>query len=298
MRFHICLLTTLLMLSLTPTVGRGFDTQFHNGIRVAPGTGVGPPADPQLQLETEIIKQSYCDGPDPDLLTMRLLLRLFFRNSGSKSIILERASNQVSLLRINKTLADAIAGKSEKTVNNYIITGNEHHRAFFPTQPLDGFVVLKPGDTYKTVNDVSISVPRLAPVTAGIDPGSHYLQIAVWAWDQSQAKAEAIRRKWHDKGILWSETILSTPMAFIVPPQPKPEDCRCENSKINRDEALAIAKRQMTPSKVKSSLLKPITFAQGCEWHVILTRRYKGARTIRHYVIDKNTGIVLEELQD
>lgn len=297
MRVRICLLTTLLTLSSTLILARGLDTQLPTGICVALGNQVVP-VDPQLQLETEIIKQTYCDGPDPDLLTKRLLLRLIFRNLGSKTIILQRGSNQVSLLRINKTLADAMAGKSEKTVNNYIITANEHRGALSTKQPLDGFLVLKSGDTYGTIADVSIAVPRLAHVDAGVDPGSHYLQIAVWTWDQSQAKAEAMRKKWHAKGMLWSETILSTPMPFTVLPQPKPEDCRCDNSKVNRSGALAIAQKQMTSSKVQASLFRSTAFAQGCEWHVILTPRHKGHRTSRRYVIDKNTGIVLAESQD
>lgn len=296
MRVRLCLLMTLTLWS-TLILGRGFETQLHAGIGVAPGNR-SEPADPQLQLETEIIKQTYCDGPDSDLITMRLLLRLLFRNLGSKSIILERGSKQVPLIRISKTLAEAIAGKPEKTVDNYIITANEHDRVPSNTQPLDGFVVLKSGDTYKTIADVSIAVPRLAQVAAGVDPGSHYLQVTVWTWEQSQAKAEVMRRKWHEKGILWSETLLSIPMAFAVQAQPKPEDCRCENSKINRKEALAIVNKQMTSSKKELSLFRPITFAQGCEWHVILIPRHKGTRTSRRYVIDKNSGIVLEELQD
>jgi hypothetical protein len=83
-----------------------------------------------------------------------------------------------------------------------------------------------------------------------------------------------------------------------VLPQPKPEDCRCDSSKVNKKAALAIAKGQMISSREQFSLFRPAIFAQGCEWHVILTPRHKGNGTSRRYVIDKNTGIVLEELHD
>lgn len=255
-------------------------------------------ANTELQLVTEIIKQTYCDGPDPELLTLRLLLRLTFTNVGDQRIVLERGSNQVPLVRISKTPEDAIADRVEKTFHNFIITPNERP-AKSPNRPtLNRFVFLGSGDSYKSVADVDIPVPRLKPLTASVDPGSHYLQIAVWTWSEPQEKAKRMRRKWRRDGFLWSETILSKPMLFTVVQRPEPEDCRCPNPKINQDQAVDIAARQMSVSKQSVSSYNPIAFEQGCEWHVVFRANGKDSnRASLTYVIDKNSGEVLEELR-
>ena len=163
---------------------------------------------------------------------------------------------------------------------------------------LSGFVVLQPGQTYKTIADVNVLVPRANPVSSIIGPGSHYLRIGVWTWDESQEKAKRVRRKWRREGVLWSETILSKPMPFAVVTQPKPEDCYCRNPKINEDQAVNIATRRMNASIRSAIPYRPVAFEQGCEWHVVFEPSDKDAnKASLIYIIDKRTGRILEELQ-
>jgi hypothetical protein len=251
-----------------------------------------------LQLVTEIIKQTYCDGPDPELLSLRFLLRLSFTNIGKRQLILERGQKQVPVIRVSKTAENAIVHRFEATINNYIITGNSMAPTSLKIRTFSSLVVLPPGESYRTIAEVSVLVPRANPAPSVINPGHHYLQIGVWTWDESQREAKVIRRKWRKKGILWSQTVESKPMPFTVVPQPNPEDCRCPDPKINQVQAIDIAARKMSMSQQSVSSYSPTAFEQGCEWHVVFSANAKdNNRASLTYVIDKNSGKILVELR-
>jgi len=230
---------------------------------------------PQLQLVTEVTKESYCEGPDPELFTLRLLLRLSFTNVGGQKLILERGSKSVPVIRISKAAEDAIAGRFETTINNYIITSNSKGPNVPKRPPLGGFAVLAPGQSYETSAEISIPVPRANPVPAIINTGSHYLQIGVWTWDESQNEAEVRRTAWQDQGFLWSESVFSKPMPFTVRSQVKPANCLCDNPSIGEMQAINIAVRRLKTLQRASASYRPVAIAQDCEWHVVFESKVK-----------------------
>jgi hypothetical protein len=255
-------------------------------------------ANPQLQLVTEVIKETYCEGPDPELLTLRLLLRLSFTNVGGQKLILERGGKSVPVIRISKTAEDTIAGRFETTINNYIITSNSKAPNVPKRPPLSGFAILASGQSYETSVEISIPVPRADPLPTIINSGSHYLQVGVWTWDESQSAAGARRKTWQAEGFLWSESVFSKPMLFTVHPQPKPVDCLCQNRSIGESEAINIARARMNVLKRALGSYKPIAITQGCEWHVVFESNAKESDRLRFtFIIDKNSGKVLGEFQ-
>lgn len=254
---------------------------------------------PRLQLVAEIIKETYCEGPDPDLIPLRLLLQLSFTNVGTQKLILERGSKSVPVIRVSKTAEDAIANRFETTINNYIITGNSKGPKVLKRPPLSSFAILAPGQTYKTITEVSVSVPRADPVPAiKINSGSHYIQVGVWTWDESQREAHVRRKAWQGEGFLWSESVFSKPMLFIVRSQPKPADCRCDNSDITENGAIDIATKRMKASGRILGSYKSVAVRQGCEWQVVFESNVKEPdKPSFIFVIDKSSGKILGEFQ-
>ncbi len=251
---------------------------------------------PQLQLVTEVTKETYCEGPDPELFTLRLLLRLSFTNVGGQRLILERGSKSVPVVRISKTAEDAIASQFETTIDNYVITNNSKAPSVPKAPPLSGFVILATGQTYDTSAEITIPVPRVNPVATIINAGSHYLQVGVWTWDESQNEAEVRRKAWQATGLLWSESVLSRPMPFTVRSQAKPSDCLCEKPSIGESQAINIASRRMNALKGASGSYRPVVVAQGCEWHVVFQSKVKDEPPFT-FVIDKSSGKILGEFQ-
>lgn len=255
-------------------------------------------ANSPLRLNTEIIKQSYCDGPDPELLSLRLLLRLSFANIGKQTIVLERGSKQVPAVKISKTAEDAVADHFEETFNNNIVTSNDGAFRLLKRPTAGRFVFLKPGEIYKSIADVTVPVPRANLVSATVDPGSHYLQVEVWTWDESQIETKMIRQKWALGGILWSKNILSNPMRFDVTAAPKPEDCTCSSSNLAEERALKIATTHLNESKRSSKAYRAVELEQGCEWQVVFQPHRKNAnKPSVTYLIDKSTGKVLDVVE-
>ncbi len=199
----------------------------------------------ELKLTTEILKESYCEGLDPDLVTLRLLLRLSFTNKGSQKVILQRGAKLAPVIKVSTTVEDALTGRFETIINNSIITSDSGLEKLRKRPPLSSFTILSPGEAYETVADVSIPVPRNKPVSSIINSGEHYLQIGVWTWNDSPAEGRQRRGTWIREGFLWSESVLSYPMRFLVRSQPIPADCSCAIAKVDETRATAITTERL-----------------------------------------------------
>lgn len=252
----------------------------------------------QLLLTTEVLKENYCDGPDPDLFSFRLLLRLSFRNTGKEKVILQRGGKIISAVRISKTAEDAIENRFEKTINYSVIVSDNKRQKVSRTAPLNSFAILAPGETYQTVGEVHVPVPRNQSLEAAIDPGTHYLQAAVWTWDQSQDEAGRRRKAWREQGFFWSKSLFSEPMPFAVRSESIGEDCRCADSKVGEKDAVNIAIERMKVTGYTPALYKSVVLDQSCEWQIILEPdRNKSNIPNFTVIIDKNNGKVLADFQ-
>lgn len=250
----------------------------------------------KLLLTTETLKETYCDGPDPDLLTLKMLLRVSFKNVGMERVILQRGGKLSSVIRVSKTAEDAIANRFETTINNSIITTSGTERVA-PKKPSPSrFIILSPGETYNTITEVSIPVPRNKPLPPGVNPGTHYLQIGVWTWDESQSEAKLRRRLWQKEGFLWSESLFSKPMSFTVRLQPMAEDCNCQTARIDRLAAIEIANQRMKALGRPLKSHNTVAMDQKCEWQVVFEPKDRNSPASM-FIIDKVDGKVLAEFQ-
>lgn len=252
----------------------------------------------ELKLTTEILKESYCEGPDADLVMLRLLLRLSFTNKGSQKVIFQRGAKLVPVIKVSSTVEDALAGRFETIINNSIIMDDSGSEKLRKRPPLSSFTILSPGETYDTIADVSIPVPRNKPVSSIINSGEHYLQIGVWTWNDSPAEARQRRATWKREGFLWSESVLSYPMRFLVRSQPIAEDCSCALAKVGETKATAIATDRLKAKGYSVIFYKSMVIGQGCEWQIIFqpTKTHANKPSLV-FMIDKNTGRTLAEYE-
>lgn len=95
MKQHLVLLIALGLLWQGPNHALRAPVHFS---LVAPNTST--PSGVQLALTTEIIKETYCDGPDPDFFTLKILLGLSFQNVGLQRVILQRGGKSLLALRL------------------------------------------------------------------------------------------------------------------------------------------------------------------------------------------------------
>jgi hypothetical protein len=252
----------------------------------------------KLLLTTKILKEHYCDSPDPDFVTLRLLLRLSFANAGNQKVILQRGGKSVPVARVSKTVEDSVAKRFENTINYTIITSSSEPQKSTARPPLRSFAILSPGETYQTVTEISLPVARSLPMPPGINPGNHHLQIEVSMWDEAESDATLKRKTWMNDGFLWSESILSKPMSFTVRTHPNSEDCNCETAKTPELEAIEIGKARMKRSRRAPASYKSSAVSQGCEWQVVFEPVVKHHnRPSFIFIIDKHNGKVLAEFQ-
>lgn len=250
----------------------------------------------QISLTSEILKETYCDGPDPDLFTLKILLGVSFENVGTERIILQRGQKLTSVVRVSSSLEDALANRFETTINNSIITTSHGPSAMVKRPPLSSFAFLSPGENYNTITEVSIPVPRNKPLPPAINAGTHYLQVGVWTWNESRAEAKLRERLWKKEGLLWSESLFSKPMPITVRTQPIAEDCNCQTAKIGRLAAVEIANQRMRDLGRPLKLHKSTLVSQGCEWQVVFDPKdHNSLASV--FIIDKVNGRVLAEFQ-
>jgi hypothetical protein len=81
---------------------------------------------------------------------------------------------------------------------------------------LSTFVILLPGNVYEFEDRLSVTVNDGSPLFKdGLGSGIHFLQVGVATWN-FMADPINFRKKWKDKGYLWSSPVTSQPMSFTV----------------------------------------------------------------------------------
>jgi hypothetical protein len=168
------------------------------------------PANPKakLQLTTSIVEQNYhCSN------YVGFKVRLMFKNVGTEPVILDKRSFIYGKM-VSRDL-EAVAAKQYETEGRYDL----FDPAYFNVDPSDmsNFIVLKPGEVYAFNDGVgSFWIDAGTPPRKGhLNPGTHFLQLKVSTWSYF-TDANPFHQKWRDKGVLWSEGIISEPMPFTV----------------------------------------------------------------------------------
>lgn len=165
----------------------------------------------QLQLTTEAIEQQYCSDS-----RLRFSLRLKFTNVGKEPIILDRRSSVISEYIVRRNIKSA-GSKRPPQRGHRLISFEGAGMRIDSTPDESNFVTLKAGESF-SIND-RFSLPlgsRRDKGSEALAPGNHFLQIAVLTWYYPNTSNVRWRERWRQKGYLWTDSITSLPMPFIV----------------------------------------------------------------------------------
>jgi hypothetical protein len=166
----------------------------------------------QLELTISIVEQYSCA---PDSLTLHL--RLTYRNTGSKPIILDKRSVAiVDRHLVSRSLKDAVSRKYAQELRPEDFGANYGIDPHSPPD-LSQFVIIRPGNAHEVDDTAGLVVDDGTPVTKGaLRAGPYFLQAEVGTWPYSSDIQPQLRLKWREQGYLWSQSLTSAPLSFAV----------------------------------------------------------------------------------
>jgi hypothetical protein len=172
-----------------------------------------------LMLTTKIISQTYCAASEK-VAVLQIRLRLRYTNVGNRKLILYRGHDLFYQAKIRRAANDTRARPYEITILNARYFDEQPEEIERPT-PGNVFVILSPRGVYETETTIGMAVVGQEADRSNdrIVVGDHSLQIIVSTWYKSKILAEKLRRQWRGKGLLWFDSIGSTPIHFMVEEQ-------------------------------------------------------------------------------
>ena len=85
------------------------------------------------------------------------------------------------------------------------------------------FVSLKSGESYEVKDNLSISLQD--ENGKRLRSGTLMLQVVVQTWADPTFSNIEWRKKWSNRGYLWSDPLISDPMPFVIAKQPRVREC-------------------------------------------------------------------------
>lgn len=172
----------------------------------------------KLRLTTSIVQEDYCTDD-----TIRYSLLFKFTNVGDRPVILHQFKPVVSKYMISANEKAATARKYEGVTHILIGINNEFMNLDSDLTKAP-FIVLTKGTSYEVEDRFSITITDDSGKL--LQPGQHLLQVVVLTWYHPLASNIEWREKWRDKGYLWSDSVLSEPMPFVVRKRPPLSKCK------------------------------------------------------------------------
>ena len=172
----------------------------------------------KLRLTTSIMDARYCvDG------RISYSLRFKFTNVGAQTVILDRFRPVVSRYMVSRNErassarqyeADAriLIGLDEGAVSLNAVLNESH------------FVPLKGGESYEIQERFSFSINDKNG--RSLRSGTHMLQVIVLTWPHARESNLEWREKLQHIGYLWSDSIRSEPMPFVIAERPSFSECQ------------------------------------------------------------------------
>lgn len=180
----------------------------------APAAGQKPVDD--VVITGEVTNVTLCSHQD-DVWGYKITIRLQARNAGVEPVIISTADAMTDFYKIANTLED-LQTKGYAHIG-WVSSGPGDPRSV-PSAPVKPFRVVAPNTT------VNINVDAGVMVIGELKSGPTYIQIVAENWpDYSDAYTEKIRSAWRSQGILWSHSLHTEPIAFVVPSPVKRARC-------------------------------------------------------------------------
>jgi hypothetical protein len=157
---------------------------------------------------------------------MQIELELHYTNMGKESVILYKGSDIIFRSMISRNEDEAAAKQFEVEWSITVVTKGSSG-SIEELSPGTAFVILRPGDSYKTRSSLAIPIVngKIGGVSRAAAKGEHFLQVMVSTWPESERVAKRLRQRWKHIGFLWFEDIISTPMPLRFEEHPTVIDC-------------------------------------------------------------------------
>src|SRR5262245_8445827 len=153
-----------------------------------------------LELTTRIARSTYCKSSDPaGRNTLRLDLRLSYKNVGQQRIILYKGSSIVNRLMVSATVQDA-ANKRYLLDMLLMVILSDPPEIADSSRPDKNFVILGPSEAFGTDTQVAFPLTRNSDDKTATDSlaGGHYaLQVHAWTWLHSNSLKGELRQRWN-----------------------------------------------------------------------------------------------------
>jgi hypothetical protein len=182
-----------------------------------------------LQLTTHIIDERYCKGKRGSYDSLKIKLKLNFKNIGKKNLILYKGSNPINNQMISYNLDDALA-KRYILEMSFTIISSGLPSITGESVPDKNFVIIPPDSSYETnaSTDIVLFLNKNENIVfnGSIGVGQYYLKVNVSTWHWSLDLANSLNSRWEEKGDLWFEDVTSLPMLLKIEGNQKLSDCR------------------------------------------------------------------------
>lgn len=182
-----------------------------------------------LELTTDIVNQRYCKNREGGYNTLKMSLRLRYKNISQQPVILYKGNSEV--YREVVSLSAQGTMKRPYILDLSLMAGTEKTPEIADgTVPDKHFVILPPGATFETRASTGgvlfLKKQDGENSDDALGTGEYMLQISVSTFPYTQTVAENLRNRWKESGILWSGSLTSTPMPFKVERSRKLADCK------------------------------------------------------------------------
>ena len=185
---------------------------------------------PILQLTARIVNTKYSIGKSTQFETERgvvssrshttfftrlhFSLELKFTNTSKQPIMLYKKSDLQPAWGISRDHSAALAKEYEIYTEGHFISVEEFRRVGWrddePKQ--NEFVILRSGESYTVERNCIV---RPYGKEGQKLTGEHYLQVWVQTWYYN-TDAQTYRKKWGEKGYLWSDPLTPGPLVFTI----------------------------------------------------------------------------------
>jgi hypothetical protein len=218
-------LTTLLMFIIyTPLLPASPDKGMHRTKDEQANQAQG-----SLELATSIVRQRYCKSSDPAAYnTLRLDLRLRYKNIGQQDLILYKGSSIAYREMVSANVQDAARMHYILDLSLMVDVQGlpEIDRGPIPDK---NFIILQPGARFEptTSTEAVLFLKRSdeEKVADAFGSGEYVLQVQVSTFPYPQSLENELRQRWKTSGELWTSGITSGPMTFNVEKDRKAFDC-------------------------------------------------------------------------
>ncbi len=169
-----------------------------------------------LQLTTSIASQRYC-AVNASVGALQLTLQLKYTNSGSRKLILYKGNRLFYQIFVSHSGEEAAARRNElrTTHSRYF---DEQPEKIAGSSPGSVFITLSPGASYETRQIISLPVARDGKglYNVSIPAGEHVLSVTTSTWYESKKLGGDLRERWHSRGFLWIDPLVSNSISFVV----------------------------------------------------------------------------------